>query len=141
MPYANIADRDAAVRRYYTANRERRVADMKAYNASPAGKAAQKRRREKASKHHAERLAPYLERGCVDCGGHEDLHFHHLDPSTKRYSLTVMTTNGDKSVADELAKCVVVCRAHHIARHRQMGSKRLAERTLNPVDDVAEETA
>lgn len=133
MPYVKIADRDAAVSRYYLDHREKRLAQMVAYRLTPAGIAARERRRLKSIGHHTERIAPWLAAGCADCGSHERLHFHHLDPSTKRYEVTVMTTHGDRSVHAEIAKCVVVCHTCHIRRHGGVPSAARSEAPRGPL--------
>lgn len=97
--------------------RARSLAVKKRYAASAAGKAAQQRRQVRADARYAERVRPFLEAGCVDCGSHENLHFHHVDPSTKRYAISVMVTHSDEAITAELAKCVVVCLPCHVKRH------------------------
>lgn len=66
---------------------------------------------------HPARLAAALLSGCVDCGA-AGVHFHHLDPSTKRYNVSEMNTSSAVTFAAEIAKCVVLCNACHRERHR-----------------------
>lgn len=62
-------------------------------------------------------------RTCQACSGMfqpEYLHFHHLDPSTKRFELSRGTSwhyRADEIVA-EARKCIVVCAGCHMAIHR-----------------------
>ena len=68
-----------------------------------------------------------LASGCVDCGYREDpanLHFHHIDPSTKLFSVAIATTASRKKVLAEMKKCVVLCNPCHRARHKDLNRKR-----------------
>lgn len=56
--------------------------------------------------------------GCVDPGPHDGpLHFHHVDPTSKAFNISDGALLSAKRLADELAKCVVLCSACHIRRH------------------------
>jgi len=60
--------------------------------------------------------------GCADCGTSEgDLHFHHLDPTTKRFTINKGHGYSETSLQAEIAKCEIVCKPCHHERHRQMG--------------------
>lgn len=76
----------------------------------------------KRSERHRERIAAAKVDGCVDCGSREDLHFHHLDPSTKKHTVADMDGASTAAFLEEVAKCVVVCKPCHIARHKVMNS-------------------
>ena len=67
---------------------------------------------------HRERIAASFVGGCVDCGSHDNLHHHHLEPATKRYTVAVMTNASEATFKTELAKCIVVCADCHKERHR-----------------------
>lgn len=74
---------------------------------------------------HAQRIHDAKAGGCVDCGASRHLHalhFHHVDPATKRYTVAVMTNASEATFAAEVAKCVVLCELCHINRHRAMRS-------------------
>lgn len=59
--------------------------------------------------------------GCKDCGTHEGrLIHHHVDPSTKRYCISAMGGRTKESIADEVAKCVVLCCTCHSERHKTL---------------------
>jgi hypothetical protein len=52
--------------------------------------------------------------GCSVCGRHDGrLDHHHLDPSTKRYSVSKMCTTSLETFIDEIAKCTVLCASCH----------------------------
>lgn len=63
--------------------------------------------------------------GCADCGvkNYHVLHFHHLDPKKKAYSLAKMVGNGlsISRVKEELKKGIFVCANCHIMRHVKNG--------------------
>lgn len=60
-------------------------------------------------------------RGCADCGERDPvvLDFHHRDPSTKTFSFgeTAQLLRSRKRLAEEMAKCDVVCSNCHRRRH------------------------
>lgn len=63
--------------------------------------------------------------GCVDCRDVADpnlLHFHHVDPATKTFTIADGLGNTRAAIDRELAKCVVLCRPCHEERHRQLRS-------------------
>jgi hypothetical protein len=79
---------------------------------SPAGKMSRKN-------HHAKRRALIAAHKieCADCGETDKsiLDFHHLDPSKKDTEISKLTSL--KKTAEEIAKCVVVCKDCHKKRH------------------------
>jgi cytochrome c553 len=53
---------------------------------------------------------------CAVCGYRRsivNLHFHHVDPATKRFSLTVASGKSIAAYRAELTKCVLVCANCH----------------------------
>ena len=64
----------------------------------------------------------FLDAGCTDCGSSENLHFHHVDPSTKVKSVAfyAQTPTAVERLMAEIEKCVVVCQPCHMARHDRM---------------------
>jgi hypothetical protein len=66
---------------------------------------------------HKERLLVAKAAGCVRCGSMDELHLHHVDPSTKRTKVSNMATYSDRTFWEEVAKCVVLCRPCHQAEH------------------------
>ena len=64
----------------------------------------------------------FLDEGCQDCGSAEDLHFHHVDPSTKVRPVAYYagTPASVERLMEEIEKCVVVCETCHKARHDRM---------------------
>lgn len=101
-------------------NLEVQRAYFREYRTSAEGRAAIERGYANAKTRHTERLAAARVNGCADCGTHEDLNFHHLDPSTKSYDVTQMVNRSAVAFEAELAKCVVVCVTCHKRRHAAM---------------------
>lgn len=69
---------------------------------------------------------------CKKCGNgkHYLLDFHHIDPSIKDSDVNIMArTRGKKTLWDEVAKCVVLCKNCHADFHHQ-------ERTHGTTIDV-----
>ena len=55
---------------------------------------------------------------CVLCGSKDDLSFHHVDPSLKKYSFQELIVWGSIEELDaELSKTVVLCTRHHRLLH------------------------
>ena len=52
---------------------------------------------------------------CSGCPATDDLHFHHSDPSTKKF--TIARGPGRKDFWDEVRKCVLLCRTCHKKLH------------------------
>lgn len=58
--------------------------------------------------------------GCADCGWNEHpgaLHFHHRDPTTKRFSIARSAHKRRPEIEEEMAKCDVLCARCHAIRH------------------------
>ncbi len=101
-------DRDtfnAAWRRWYAKNAKRK-------------QAWQTRRRREL---RAWWLAIKATKRCVRCGetAAECLHFHHLDPTTKKFEVSVGVGQGwsRKLISAEMAKCIVLCANCHLIHH------------------------
>lgn len=56
---------------------------------------------------------------CEHCGSIEDIHFHHVDKSTKIYNVTRMTTHTYKAIQAEIDKCICLCASCHAKHHRE----------------------
>lgn len=56
---------------------------------------------------------------CAHCGSVDSLHFHHIDPTEKKFKISscYSLTN---TVLDELKKCVMLCRPCHVKEHKRM---------------------
>lgn len=57
--------------------------------------------------------------GCFVCEENEPccLDFHHLDPSTKKFNISVSYRRSTKKFLDELDKCIVLCANCHRKLH------------------------
>jgi len=66
-----------------------------------------------------ERLRAELGGKCTECGSAEDLHFDHIDPTTKSFSISARVR--DTSIArllEEVRKCQLLCSEHHKEKTR-----------------------
>ena len=64
-----------------------------------------------------------LEKGCFFCGYSRwaaALDLHHIDPSTKAFSLANAHTRSMQAIMEEIAKCVVVYANCHRALHNNL---------------------
>jgi len=101
---------------YYDSHRGKKLAYQVAYDAE---------HREARAKECAE-FTEWLQilrtnNGCEDCETHEGkLDHHHVDPATKRYSVSQMYTYSLDTLEDELERCVVLCDTCHRKRHVAM---------------------
>jgi hypothetical protein len=67
-----------------------------------------------------QRALEYGGNKCQDCGYNEcpdALHFHHLDPSTKEFSISSGNTKSWEKIVRELEKCILICANCHAKRH------------------------
>mgnify|MGYP000853834455 CR=1 FL=1 len=115
--YARHREEILARRRaHYAAHPEERAAYRTRYNAEHRGRYQQRQQR------HLRWMKDIKQaQGCTDCGTHEGLlDHHHIDPSTRSYSLTGMANHSLESILDEIAKCTVLCRSCHRKRHAAM---------------------
>jgi hypothetical protein len=68
---------------------------------------------------------------CATCGTTEHLEFDHIDPSTKVNEVTRMLHHSKAAFQAEVAKCQLLCKAHHIEKSNAEGSTR--KRVAGPV--------
>lgn len=61
---------------------------------------------------------------CEECGSSDRLHFHHRDPSTKKFEMANSSARSVKTVMDELAKCAVLCIRCHMRLHMTLNNPR-----------------
>jgi hypothetical protein len=54
---------------------------------------------------------------CEHCGSIENIHFHHVDKSTKIYNVTRMTCWSYKKIQAEIDKCICLCASCHNKHH------------------------
>ena len=115
--YSGTPEQKAARAANYAAHREQRKALMRArYVAKKDEHNAAKILRRQAWK---ARMYALFAEGCLDCGAPGE-HFHHLEPSTKCFAIANGYRYSHARREAELAKCVVLCRPCHIARHKAM---------------------
>lgn len=55
---------------------------------------------------------------CVKCGSTDELHFHHVDPSTKMTSIAKASSFSEDRFWTEVNKCELLCNTCHIAHHK-----------------------
>lgn len=56
---------------------------------------------------------------CVACGSVNNLHFDHIDPSTKKFQISKRLTSPDDNLTDELNKCQLLCADCHRAKTKE----------------------
>jgi hypothetical protein len=56
---------------------------------------------------------------CVRCQGTDKLHFHHVDPTTKLFTIG-RSDRSIKAITLEMAKCILLCSSCHHKTHRDM---------------------
>ena len=65
------------------------------------------------------------EKGCERCGYnkcHQAIHYHHLDPSTKKYNIATAVSSQHlawETVQEEMSKCIRVCSNCHYEIHAE----------------------
>jgi len=105
---------------YYVAHKDEKRAYRAAYYPDHKGKILQKMRQEQAEFKEWLQILRAVS-GCDDCETHEGmLHHHHLDPPTKRFTISGMYNCSLDTLEDELEKCVVLCQPCHMKRHAIM---------------------
>lgn len=75
---------------------------------------------------HKQDAVNYLGGKCKRCGFNEDiefLHFHHLDPSDKKYEISKFISKGFNFVRAELNKCILLCKNCHAIIHKNKDPK------------------
>lgn len=113
---------------YYSAHREEVLARQAAYYSAHKDERRDyyQENREAIREKDAKEFAVFTEwlqilrtnNGCEDCGTHDGwLEHHHVDPSTKKYSISQMYAYSLDALEEELEKCVVLCRSCHKKRH------------------------
>lgn len=60
----------------------------------------------------------YMGGSCVVCGATDKLDIHHIDPSSKEFSVSQIWCHRIEKQLAELAKCELRCRKHHGFAHR-----------------------
>jgi len=59
----------------------------------------------------------YSDLFCDECSSENDLHFHHIDPSTKKHTIARMEWKNSLELLSEIAKCIVLCSSCHHRHH------------------------
>lgn len=52
---------------------------------------------------------------CVQCGSDEDLEFDHIDPTTKKFTISKLWSN-TTACGEELKKCQLLCKSCHLSK-------------------------
>ena len=104
MAYKKIEDSRAYGRNWYKENKDRRVKQIRAYQAKQINK-----------------LRKYkIEHGCSVCGYDkcaEALDFHHRDAKDKEMSISKMKGYSFETTLREIKKCKVLCKNCHAEGH------------------------
>lgn len=75
------------------------------------------------------RALAYLGGRCIVCGSVDDLHFHHIDPTSKAFEIaTGMVHRSWANLVIEMDKCELRCAACHIDEHRSTAPCGTAQR-------------
>lgn len=123
-----------------------------------AGGEAQRAIKRRASDKIRRRVIPVIDKikmdsGCVDCGYREHpaaLHFDHIDPKSKRFSIAKGLTRSWDAILAEIAKCEVRCanchairgvREGHLGRPRIGGQQDNAQQLIETLFDNYATTA
>lgn len=113
-------ERRAYKARYDAAHREEKRAYMESYNAAHKDETRDRLMRKQAWFLGNLRILRAAQ-GCEDCGTSEGtLDHHHLDPATKRCTVSSMYGYSLDAFLDEIAKCTVLCSSCHKGRHVKM---------------------
>lgn len=65
------------------------------------------------------RALEYLGGVCVRCGYDRNLHFDHIDPSTKLFNVASRFQRAFTSIIPEIEKCQLLCQDCHIIKTRE----------------------
>lgn len=57
--------------------------------------------------------------GCVLCGSHKNLSFHHIEHKSKEIAWLINSNATISQLKRELEKCVVLCKSCHIYVHNK----------------------
>lgn len=81
--------------------------------------------RKHAAEKYTRRRTEWIERlggCCVRCGSDQNLHFDHIDASTKKYDVgKIIATHAEEKVASEMTKCQLLCQPCHIQKTTECG--------------------
>ena len=109
-------------RAYYQKHKE----EKREYNLKYCKDYREKHREElnkKAKEKAHSRLALYKEilgGKCKHCGSTEDLHFHHVDKTKKKFNISNSLNHKQDKVMKELQKCILLCGPCHRQLHKKM---------------------
>jgi hypothetical protein len=123
--------------KYYRMNRQRILEQKRLYGIANKGKIAERQRawvaankdrkktslreydRKRYEKNAARIAAIKTERGCDRCGQSDPivLQFHHRDPEQKSAAVPMLCGFSWKKLAEEVAKCSVLCANCHAIEH------------------------
>jgi len=93
-----------------------------------------RKRKQRKRNYTPRRILTWVKRleGCHRCGEKRppffDLHWHHVDPATRRFILHKANQYTWDAVWEELDKCIVLCRQCHIDEHRRLSRIQRKER-------------
>jgi hypothetical protein len=75
---------------------------------------------------------------CTYCGTADSLHFHHIDPDTKSFSISGSHSRSFYSLLQEANKCLLLCISCHAGHHNNTISVDVTKRVIL---DVTQEQA
>lgn len=61
---------------------------------------------------------------CARCGSTDELHFDHIDPSTKEFCISKLINKSRERCDLELAKCQLLCKKCHVKKTTEEGHVR-----------------
>lgn len=101
-------------REYYQKNKERRKEYMAQYHTENKDKNRPKRREYLKQRRTLlkEEAKQKLGGKCVICGTKENLEFDHIDPATKKYTVSNVSCSLEEWW-NEVEKCRLLCKEHH----------------------------
>lgn len=102
-------------------HRERVLAQQRSSRKSEAHREVERERKARRRRWFYENLRILkAAQGCSVCGRrHGRLDHHHIDPSTKKYSVSRMAHTSLETFIDEIAKCTVLCASCHAKLPKQ----------------------
>ena len=117
MPYANKEDARAYAKKHYEANKAAYIAR----SAANRNKTREAYRQTVRRVRNGDITNQAKVGGCSQCGEKRIacLDLHHVDPSTKLYTIAVCVSNvvSKQKLLDEIAKCIVLCANCHRCLH------------------------
>lgn len=81
--------------------------------------------REYARNYYQEKMAAFVKQlgsKCVKCGSTNDLHFDHIEPKTKKFSIACFNSYSKEATQKELKKCQLLCEPCHVKKSKKDGS-------------------